>query len=722
MAVSLVNIRHGRLRVLLFLATCSALGLLYLFYSASTDAVYSPARLRHSLPAWVFPQAPPPPPSASSSSAAAAAAAAAPVVTIGSFKIPTGPNVKIPDWLLPPEDKPEAPSILTFPPDPPNQPFLIAANTPSSPDLQSRLQAFLDAPAPSRGRAYQLQIMSCSRSIFHADNDQVHLNRQFWISDTDSGTSAIRLWRSRLVRALESTAKRGEALVAPQGEPLEGSKGLVYAPRTQQDIEDILISLRWIRNHLKSTIPIELWYSAAPSSHLNLAESRWKSYSDALTGLQATVRALPPHVQASAPTSKSPPHIRAAAMLASSFTKVLYLDGTSLPLQDPLSLFTSSAFLQGYPLPAALTAAASTISPPKPLYTPSAVLWPSIHQDSNDNPIWRFVGSPCNSDHWQIDAAQMLVDKRGNGGLNLAALHIAAYMQDASQPSTSTAAAAASSSDAVTVEAQQDGRGGAEFFSRLSSDGQEALRYAFMVLGLNYTSAPVWPSLAGNLVESRQLAKLEGAVKSTSNGAKSFCGHALVHYDLETMPYVAPAGAHKSWLRKRSRRSDARKGKATQQQRRGPVPPTTKTKEAQPLFLHLNLTSSFLAAHTSLPAKDLFTHLQSFSPNKVGDQAFEKVQAGVTVIEDTASAHAGGTGAGAGTGEARFACLSMWDHEDPYTKMFDAERVKLGLPPVGIKVEALASLSSSSAAAAAAAGSAQRWKEWIESYWSARSR
>ncbi|KAE8220959.1 hypothetical protein CF319_g5597 [Tilletia indica] len=683
--MSLGALRVGRVRLLAILAAGSLTVLVLLFFTVSSDTTFlTSSRLRQHLPTWLLPQ--PQNQSASKTAATSPVAPTKAVPVVPAWVIPTGPNVKVPAWLLPPKDKPEEEEVLAFPPNPPGTPPLLPASIPSSKLLQDRLQAFLDAPAPSRGAAFMMNIVSCSRSIFQADDDQVHINRPFWNKDISSGSSALRLWRSRLVRSLEKAERRGEAVVAQEkGDPLEGSKGLVYAARTQQDVQDTLTSLRWLRSHLKSPIKVEVWYSAAPSSRVNLAEARWKSQLDALTALKASVRALPPHVHAESQLSSSspPPHIRAAAMLASSFTKVLFLDGTSLPLQDPLALFTSSAFLKGYPVPE--VASSKSTPPPQPLYTPNAVLWPSIHRDSNDNPIWRFVGSPCTSDHWQIDAGQMLIDKRGNGGLNLAVLHVAAYMQDASSPKAAGPNPIGSS--APTVEAQLDGRGGAEFFAHLSTDGQEALRYAFMVLGLNYTSAPVWPSFAGNLVPR------QGGAPTDKKEQSEFCGHALVQYDLNTEPYRPPPSASKSWVKKR-----------------GPVAVSRQT--ATPLFLHLNLTSAFIQAHPSLPHDQLFTHVQSFAPNKVGDRAFEEVSANVQFVK-SASAGAN-TPAG-----AEYGCLRMKSHADPGTITLDQERKKAGLPTTTIKLESVELLQSGKGDGGSAGTGWKGASGWISAYWDA---
>lgn len=45
-----------------------------------------------------------------------------------------------------------------------------------------------------------------------------------------------------------------------------------------------------------------------------------------------------------------------------------------------------------------------------------------------DNAIWRVLGRPCSDDHWPAEAGQVVFDKRGNNGLNLAVLHLSNHM------------------------------------------------------------------------------------------------------------------------------------------------------------------------------------------------------------------------------------------------------------------------------------------------------
>jgi alpha 1,2-mannosyltransferase len=114
----------------------------------------------------------------------------------------------------------------------------------------------------------------------------------------------------------------------------------------------------------------------------------------------------------------------------------------NIPLRDPTHLFDSKR----YNAPGSGRAA----------------FWPDLSKDHVDNAIWRFVGDPCTLEHWTFESGQIVIDKvgrstawanacgliterrkaltwndtcyterqTGNDGLNLAALYIAAYMQE----------------------------------------------------------------------------------------------------------------------------------------------------------------------------------------------------------------------------------------------------------------------------------------------------
>lgn len=59
-----------------------------------------------------------------------------------------------------------------------------------------------------------------------------------------------------------------------------------------------------------------------------------------------------------------------------------------------------------------------------------SVFWPDLNKDHPDNAIFRILGRECNDEHWPAEAGQMLFDKRGNNGLNLAVLQLSSYMME----------------------------------------------------------------------------------------------------------------------------------------------------------------------------------------------------------------------------------------------------------------------------------------------------
>lgn len=109
-----------------------------------------------------------------------------------------------------------------------------------------------------------------------------------------------------------------------------------------------------------------------------------------------------------------------------------------------------------------------------------------------DNAVWRVLGKTCSYDEWEVESGQILIDKRGNEGLNLAALHIANHMQ-----------------------ANHD------FWFLLSGGDKDTFRYAFWALRATYFAAPRWLSALGT---------------SLGQGApgqeEKFCGFVMLQYDI----------------------------------------------------------------------------------------------------------------------------------------------------------------------------------------------
>jgi alpha 1,2-mannosyltransferase len=129
-------------------------------------------------------------------------------------------------------------------------------------------------------------------------------------------------------------------------------------------------------------------------------------------------------------------------------TRVLTADNT--PLRDPSHLFTA------------------------PLYLTHgrAVFWPDLSKDHPHNAIWRIVGQPCSLESWTFESGQIVIDKAGNHGLNLAALLIAAGMQD-----------------------ERD------FWFHMCGGDKDTFRWGFEILGLPYGESPRWMGAVG--IENR---------------------------------------------------------------------------------------------------------------------------------------------------------------------------------------------------------------------------
>jgi alpha 1,2-mannosyltransferase len=96
------------------------------------------------------------------------------------------------------------------------------------------------------------------------------------------------------------------------------------------------------------------------------------------------------------------------AITQSSFDQVLYLDSDNLPLRDPTHLFDADIFRENG----------------------RAAFWPDLSKDHAHNAIWRVVGEDCTLDYFTFESGQIVIDKRGNGGLNLAALWLASGMMN----------------------------------------------------------------------------------------------------------------------------------------------------------------------------------------------------------------------------------------------------------------------------------------------------
>ena len=103
--------------------------------------------------------------------------------------------------------------------------------------------------------------------------------------------------------------------------------------------------------------------------------------------------------------------IKNRAFIETPFTQFVWMDSDNIPLVDPDTLFDSVEFQQA-----------------------GNVWWPDVAKDHPDNAVWRVLGQTCSDKDWTAETGQVVFDKRGNNGMNLAALHMAAYMMQESDP------------------------------------------------------------------------------------------------------------------------------------------------------------------------------------------------------------------------------------------------------------------------------------------------
>ncbi|CAE6530345.1 unnamed protein product [Rhizoctonia solani] len=293
-------------------------------------------------------------------------------------------------------------------------------------------------------------------------------NSAFWERIT---TDEISQRRRAIVGYLEAVEKDGAELVA-NGRIPKG-RGIVMTGGNKDTVQRILVSLRILRHEYKCKLGVEVF--SFPGEITNQNDVR------ALGDLGATVQELSEFAKVDGAWKNF--QIKAAAIAKSSFAKssfgeVLYLDSDNIPLSDPSILFEEPLYRNGS----------------------RAVFWPDFNKDHPQNAIWRVLGVGCNYGRWELESGQILIDKRGNGGLNLAALYVAVHMAHEQS-----------------------------FYYMLSGGDKDTFRYAFWALGLDYTPAPRWLSSLGSENQGR------------------FCGVGMLQYGLSDPP--KPQFAHLNLLK-----------------------------------------------------------------------------------------------------------------------------------------------------------------------------
>jgi alpha 1,2-mannosyltransferase len=97
--------------------------------------------------------------------------------------------------------------------------------------------------------------------------------------------------------------------------------------------------------------------------------------------------------------------IKNHAWINTEFTEFIWLDSDNIPLMEPALHFESQEYQKS-----------------------RSVFWSDLYRDHPLNSIWRIVGRPCSDEHFPAETGQVVFDKRGNNGLNLAVLHLANHI------------------------------------------------------------------------------------------------------------------------------------------------------------------------------------------------------------------------------------------------------------------------------------------------------
>ncbi|KAG9080416.1 hypothetical protein FRC06_006612, partial [Ceratobasidium sp. 370] len=333
-------------------------------------------------------------------------------------------------------------------------------------DLRNRLATLLARPVLSHDEALKYNVQSCPREVADSqvNQDQLKGNAAGWakISVED-----IKKRRKDIVAYLENAEKNGTTLVA--GGRVQRGRGIVMTGGNQDTVRRILVTLKILRHEYRSNLPVQVF--SFPGEITN------QRYVKAMNDLGATVKELSGFNKDMKAWKNF--QIKAAAIVLSDYREVLYMDSDNVPLSDPGLLFDEPLYSNG----------------------PRAVFWPDFNKDHPLNAIWRVLGIPCDYGRWELESGQIVIDKRGNNGLNLAALHVATHMAHEQS-----------------------------FYYSLSGGDKDTFRYAFWALGLDYTAAPRWVSSVGRKSNDR------------------FCGVGMLQYGLSE-PNPKPLFAHLNLLK-----------------------------------------------------------------------------------------------------------------------------------------------------------------------------
>lgn len=324
----------------------------------------------------------------------------------------------------------------------------------SEPRLARALKAFLRRPALSHDDAGNDAHCPAHLAKLLVNPEQLKNDGPFWRALLPKD---IRRKRAELVKYLAARQAEGYGILHSDGENggngTGTGRGIVLTAGNKDTTQRAITLLRMLK-HYGNTLPVEVFH-----------------YEGELTDgpQRATLEELGAKVVQVRNAEKKEGRwknwqIKSGAMVESSFRELISLDSDNMPLGPVEHLFDAELYKTGG----------------------GAVFWPDITKDHPDNAIWRVIGEPCTFDEWTFESGQIVFDKGGNGGLNLAALWLATGMM---------------ADDS--------------FWFKLCGGDKDTFRWAFRALDIPYARSPRWLSALGYLQDS---------------GA--FCGHTMLQYDI----------------------------------------------------------------------------------------------------------------------------------------------------------------------------------------------
>jgi len=302
-------------------------------------------------------------------------------------------------------------------------------------DLNARIDDWEARPVLSRAAAEAGNRYACPLGTY-ARNE--FFFNQMYTHEWENGWDVQRVQdvRDRAIAFLREWAATTDGSTFGVGQtPV---KGIVTAGGNDDTFRRILITLRLLRHHYNCTLPFEVWRFPDELPEPDVERE--------FRALGATFHDIHvPKVWGKAWQIKS------ISLLNTRFSEVLFLDGDNFPAYNPEDLFNSVEYNEH-----------------------GVVVWPDLSKHHPHNAVWRVLGMTCSDQVWGAETGQLMINKRANHGLNIAALALATHMQD-----------------------------DLDNWMHMSYGDKETFVYAFLALHLPYSQPPEWMSvLGGHLVEA----------------------------------------------------------------------------------------------------------------------------------------------------------------------------------------------------------------------------